>query len=51
MRTDRVLHRPVPPRPPGTLGRPRRHSDEFAFGDPVGHDDPPPIIEGTVIRL
>jgi hypothetical protein len=35
MRSDRVLHRPVPPRTPGTNGRPPKHGDEFVFGDPA----------------
>jgi DDE superfamily endonuclease len=35
MRSDRVLRRPTPTHLPGTLGRPRRHGDEFVFGDPT----------------
>jgi len=35
MRSDRVLHRPVPPRMPGTNGRPPKHGGEFVFGDPT----------------
>ncbi|TDP90564.1 transposase [Labedaea rhizosphaerae] len=38
MRSDRVLHRPVPPPPSATArprGRPRRHGGEFVFGDPA----------------
>jgi hypothetical protein len=34
MRSDRVLRRPVPPRTPGTNGRPPKHGGEFVFGDP-----------------
>jgi hypothetical protein len=34
LRSDRVLHFPVPPRQPGTQGRPRRHGREFALADP-----------------
>jgi hypothetical protein len=34
MRSDRVLRRPIPPRTPGTAGRPPRHGGEFVFGDP-----------------
>ncbi|MGW0137562.1 NF041680 family putative transposase [Streptomyces calvus] len=34
MRSDRVLRRPVPPRRPGTMGRPPRHGGEFVFGQP-----------------
>jgi DDE superfamily endonuclease len=32
-RSDRVLHRPTPPRMPGTNGRPPKHGDEFVFGN------------------
>ena len=35
MRSDRVLRRPVPPRVPGTSGRPPKHGGEFVFGDPA----------------
>ena len=34
LRSDRVLHFPVPPRRPGTNGRPPRHGREFALADP-----------------
>ncbi|MCW1099078.1 transposase [Streptomyces sp. RS2] len=34
MRSDRVLRRAVPPRRPGTMGRPPRHGGEFVFGQP-----------------
>ncbi|ADJ47429.1 hypothetical protein AMES_5604 [Amycolatopsis mediterranei S699] len=40
MRSDRVLRRPAPPHPPGTMGRPRRHGGEFAFGDPSTWAEP-----------
>jgi hypothetical protein len=40
MRSDRVLRRPAPARTPGTLGRPRRHGGEFAFGDPATWGEP-----------
>ncbi|MFC5803184.1 NF041680 family putative transposase [Streptomyces formicae] len=40
MRSDRVLRRPVPPREPGTWGRPPRHGGEFVFGDPATWDTP-----------
>jgi hypothetical protein len=50
MRTDRVLHRPVPPQPPATKGRPRRHGDEFAFGDPATWGQPD-VVTDTTIRL
>jgi hypothetical protein len=35
LRIDRVLQRPAPPRPPGTLGRPRKHGVELALADPA----------------
>lgn len=35
MRSDRVLRGTVPPRIPGSRGRPPRHGGEFAFGDPT----------------
>ena len=40
LRSDRVLHRPAPPKQPGVLGRPRRHGDEFIFGDPASWGEP-----------
>ncbi len=40
MRSDRVLRRAVPVRQPGTIGRPRRHGDEFVFGDPTTWGEP-----------
>ena len=36
LRSDRVLHFPVPARQPGTNGRPPRHGREFALAGP-GH--------------
>jgi DDE superfamily endonuclease len=33
LRSDRVLHFPVPPRRPGTNGRPPRHGREFTLSD------------------
>ncbi|MDG9678948.1 transposase [Micromonospora sp. DH14] len=47
MRSDRVLRRAVPPRQPGTVGRPRRHGGEFVFGDPVtwGEPDAAPVAD------
>jgi len=35
LRSDRVLHFPVPERRPGTQGRPARHGGEFALADPA----------------
>ena len=40
LRSDRVLHFPVPARPPGTNGRPPRHGREFALADPATWPDP-----------
>ncbi|MFG1920263.1 transposase, partial [Micromonospora sp. NPDC048898] len=40
MRSDRVLRRAVPARQPGTIGRPRKHGDEFVFGDPTTWGEP-----------
>ncbi|MET9182873.1 NF041680 family putative transposase [Kitasatospora aureofaciens] len=40
MRSDRVLRRACPPRPPGTRGRPPRHGGEFVFGDPATWNAP-----------
>src|SRR4249919_242131 len=41
LRSDRVLHFPVPERRPGTQGRPRRHGREFALADPATWPAPP----------
>jgi hypothetical protein len=41
LRSDRVLHFPVPARQPGTQGRPRRHGREFALADPATWPAPP----------
>lgn len=40
MRSDRVLRRSTPPRTPATRGRPRRHGEEFVFGDPATWGEP-----------
>jgi DDE superfamily endonuclease len=40
MRSDRVLRRPTPTHLPGTRGRPRRHGDEFVFGDHTTWGEP-----------
>jgi DDE superfamily endonuclease len=50
MRSDRVLRRPVPPQPPGTRGRPRRHGGEFVFADPATWGAPE-VTTTTVTRL
>ena len=40
LRSDRVLHFPVPPRQPGTNGRPPRHGREFTLADPATWPEP-----------
>jgi hypothetical protein len=40
LRSNRVLHRPPPPRRPGIGGRPRRHGPEFALHNPVTWPQP-----------
>jgi DDE superfamily endonuclease len=35
LRSDRVMQLPAPPRPPGTIGRPRKHGGELALADPA----------------
>jgi hypothetical protein len=40
LRSDRVLHFPVPARQPGTNGRPARHGREFALAVPATWPDP-----------
>jgi DDE superfamily endonuclease len=41
LRSDRVLHFPVPARPPGTNGRPPRHGRQFTLADPATWPAPP----------
>ena len=41
LRSDRVMQLPVPPRQPGTQGRPRKHGGELALADPATWPDPP----------
>jgi hypothetical protein len=50
MRSDRVLRRPTPTHLPGTTGRPRRHGDEFVFGDSATWGEPD-ITTHTDTRL
>jgi DDE superfamily endonuclease len=50
MRSDRVLRRAAPARPPHTMGRTRRHGDEFVFGDPATWG-PPEVTTHTDTRL
>jgi DDE superfamily endonuclease len=40
LRSDRVMQLPVPPRQPGTQGRPRKHGGELALADPATWPDP-----------
>jgi hypothetical protein len=40
LRSDRVLHFPMPARRPGTQGRPRRHGSQFALADPLTWPQP-----------
>jgi hypothetical protein len=40
LRSDRVLRFPVPPRQPGTNGRPPRHGQEFALAGPATWPEP-----------
>jgi hypothetical protein len=40
VRSDRVMQLPVPPRRPGTTGRPRKHGGELALADPATWPDP-----------
>jgi DDE superfamily endonuclease len=40
LRSDRVLHFPVPARQPGTNGRPPRHGRQFTLADPATWPDP-----------
>jgi hypothetical protein len=47
LRSDRVLHFPVPPRRPGAQGRPRRHGREFALADPATW--PGPAVTTTTV--
>ena len=41
LRSDRVLHFPVPARQPGTNGRPPRHGRELSLADPATWPAPP----------
>jgi hypothetical protein len=47
LRSDRVLHFPVPPRQPGAQGRPPRHGREFALADPATW--PGPAVTTTTV--
>ena len=35
LRSDRVMQLPAPPRPPATIGRPRKHGGQLALDDPA----------------
>ncbi|GAA3856598.1 transposase [Amycolatopsis tucumanensis] len=43
--SDRVLRRSTPPHTPHTVGRPRRHGSEFAFGVPATWGQPDVAID------
>ncbi|MFC5289843.1 hypothetical protein ACFPM7_22545 [Actinokineospora guangxiensis] len=47
MRSDRILHRSAPTPAVGAMGWPRRHGDEFAFGDLATWGEPDVIAEIT----
>ena len=47
LRSDRVMQLPTPPRPPGTMGRPRKHGGELALSDPATWPEPP-VATSTV---
>jgi DDE superfamily endonuclease len=47
LRSDRVLQLPAPPRPPGTMGRPRKHGGELALADPATW--PAPQVTTTTV--
>ncbi len=40
LRCDRVFYHDPPPRPPDTIGRPRRHGARFALADPASWGEP-----------
>jgi hypothetical protein len=40
LRSDRVMQLPAPPRPPHTMGRPRKHGGELALADPASWPAP-----------
>ena len=40
LRSDRVMQLPAPARPPGTMGRPRKHGGELALAGPATWPDP-----------
>ena len=50
LRSDRVLHFPVPARQPGTNGRPPRHGREFPLADPASWPDPAVTTTTMTIR-
>lgn len=50
MRSDRVLRRAIPPRLPGSHGRPPRHGGEFIFGVPASWGEPD-VATATDTRL
>jgi DDE superfamily endonuclease len=47
LRSDRVMQLPAPPRPPATVGRPRKHGGELALADPATW--PAPQVATTTV--
>jgi len=47
LRSDRVMQLPAPPRPPRTMGRPRKHGGELALADPATW--PAPQVTTTTV--
>jgi hypothetical protein len=50
LRSDRVMQLPVPPRQPGTMGRPRKHGGELALADPATWPAPQVATSTTTSR-
>jgi hypothetical protein len=50
LRSDRVLHFPVPARKPGTNGRPPRHGHQFALAGPAAWPEPPVATTAETTR-
>jgi hypothetical protein len=50
LRSDRVMQLPAPPRPPGTMGRPRKHGGELALSDPATWPAPPVTTSTATTR-
>jgi hypothetical protein len=50
IRADRVLRLPTPTRTPATIGRPRKHGDEFALADPSNWPAPQHVTTTATTR-